>query len=75
MTLTEYTGQLFGGPDDGNILTTSVEVVPAVSTVMMWLDGEDKDATIVITKGQYVWDSRKHYFIWKLESSTLTKVE
>lgn len=67
----EYTGQLMGGPDDGNFVTASTEKVTVVSTIELWLDGEDEDKTvdIVVTKGFYIWDSKAGYFGWQLGTS------
>jgi len=44
----EYSGQLIGGPDDGNFVTASKDKIPVVSTNEMWLDGEGVDATVTI---------------------------
>ena len=67
----EITGQLIGGPDDGNMVTATVEDIAIVSTNVLWLDGkgDGKIATIVETRGNYVWQHSGGYFMWTLESS------
>ena len=65
----EYTGRLHGGPDGGNLITASKEMIPVKSIVEMWPDGLGKDSFIVETKGFYRWDDLKRYFTWRLEGS------
>jgi hypothetical protein len=72
----EFTGQLIGGPDDGNFVSASTEKITVVSTTELWLDGEgaDKSVSIVVTKGEYQWQATSSIFVWKLiESSVFSK--
>lgn len=72
MTLvTEYTGRLTGGPDDGNFVSASVSTIYARDTMELWLDGkkEEKDVTIFETFGKYVWDNE--CFKWEVLKTTV----
>lgn len=70
-----YTGQVFGGPDDGNFVSTSIPSFPVKNTIELWLDGEEKNVTVVVTKGVYVWQPEKKYFIWQLINSECSTKE
>jgi len=69
----EYSGQLIGGPDDGNFVTASKDKIPVVSTNEMWLDGEGVDATvtIIIIRGSYIWQETSSLYMWTFETSTI----
>lgn len=65
MLLDEYTGQLIGGPDNGNLVTASKERIPVTSTTELWLDGEGSESTyLLVDKGEYVWQHEERYFKW-----------
>ncbi len=66
-----YTGQLIGGPGDGNMVTATVPEFKMVAWEEMWLDGEGptKSPIITSTEGKYVWDENVHYFRWNLSKS------
>ncbi len=72
--LSEYTGQLIGGPDDGNPVTASTKEIPAVSTTELWLDGKEEGKTpvLILWKGVYLWNEAG-YFTWKTESNELVR--
>lgn len=63
----EFTGQLIGGPDDGNFVTASLAEIPVVSTTELALDGdkEGADTSIIVIRGRYIWQEDKQYFIWQ----------
>lgn len=69
----EYTGQLMGGPDNGNLVTSSVDRIPTVSTIALWLDGRKEGATvdIIITTGTYIWNNEQGHFLWQLTESEI----
>lgn len=69
----EYTGRLVGGPDDGNIVTSPLAVIPVTSTTEIWLDGkgDDKTVSIVVLKGNYLWDAAESLFIWQATSNRI----
>lgn len=72
--MVEYSGPLMGGPDDGNIVTTSTDKIPVKNTCEMWLDGETKDATLIEQSGYYMWDVTGNFFMWNsLESKAFSK--
>lgn len=56
--MTEYTGQLIGGPDEGNLITATVPEVPFEVTYRHWLDGADKPVCETTIRGTYAWDGR-----------------
>ena len=63
----EYVGMLMGGPHDGMVVEASVPRILAVSTVELYLDGEDPNKTvnIEVSKGTYTWEPVAklfHYF-------------
>ena len=71
--MVEYAGELSGGPDDGNLVTSSVTEIPVVSTTEMWLDGIGNSKTISILekKGIYAWNPETESFIWMEISNTM----
>jgi hypothetical protein len=71
----EYTGQLIGGPDDGNLVTATVEVVPFRCEYVHHLDGLDGPATFCRVVGEYIWDVTSHSFKWKLYGSSAGRIE
>lgn len=73
MVKEEYTGQLIGGPDDGNIVTSTTMRIPTVGTTELWLDGtgRGKSAFVIITRGFYLWNQDKGYFTWQLVGSDI----
>ncbi len=74
--LTEFTGQLIGGPNDGNLVTSSVAEIACEEVMNLYLDGPDNPPHNVGCKGKYVWQEGKNYFKWFLDNTyivTLTK--
>lgn len=71
----EFEGPFVGGPDDGNIYTTSKERIAVFTTSKIWLDGisNDKDITVIETHGYYVWRESHNDFIWVRESADVYK--
>lgn len=67
--MTEYTGQLIDGPDEGNLITSSVERVPFQISYTLWLDGPTKKPSTIIVYGDYVWDENDQAFNWELDYS------
>lgn len=65
----EYTGQLIGGPLEGEGITASLPRVPVTVTHQIWLDGkkEDKEATVKTVTGVYRWNEQG-FFIWNIET-------
>lgn len=61
--MTEYHGQLIGGPDNGNVITSTVEKVPATGTKELWPDGPEGESRIFINKGMYVWNGEHFYWL------------
>lgn len=74
--LEAITGQLIGGPDDGNMVTSSVAEIVCSEILELYLDGPDKPPVNVGCKGKYVWQGGKGYFRWFLDNTytvTVTK--
>lgn len=69
--MSEYEGQLIGGPYNGRKVVASVAEIPVVNTVELWLDGvhTGKMADVGITRGRYVWDKDSQYFTWVHDSN------
>lgn len=65
----EWTGQLDGGPDDGNLISASVERFWCEVTTRSWLDGRDGLVAEWTVKGHYVWHEPSGTFKWELEKS------
>lgn len=70
----EYEGQLVGGPDDGDLVTASTNIITVISTTELWLDGTKEGAavTVITDKGAYVWQPVEGTFSWVQESSNCT---
>ncbi len=66
-----YTGRLYGGPDDGNMVSSSQAYIPVDTTVELWLDGKgpNKSVSIVEIRGAYVWQPYDKLFIWEEDSN------
>jgi hypothetical protein len=62
--MTEYTGQLVGGPDDGNLITATVPDFRCEVVYRQWLDGPDRPVSETIVRGTYVWDESASTFRW-----------
>jgi hypothetical protein len=63
----EYTGQLEGGPDEGNLITATVRRFRCEVTYRSWLDGRDGQVATFTVKGHYVWNEPTGTFRWELE--------
>lgn len=59
-----FSGQCVGGPDDGNLITSSVEKVKFLSARQWWLDGPDQVSYIHKNQGTYEWDEKDQVFHW-----------
>lgn len=68
--MTEYTGQLIGGPDNGNLITATTETVPVTYTFTYWPDGKEKPSVTVTIDGTYVWFRSLGYFHWEHGTTT-----
>lgn len=63
-----FTGQLIGGPDNGNLVTSDTATFNHETVSVSYLQGKD-EPTIVVTKGRYVWDAEQYIFVWDLFTS------
>lgn len=61
-----YSGQLIGGPDEGNIITSSVPRFRCEVEYRHWLDGADTPSFVTVVRGVYVWDEAHGIFQWEL---------
>jgi hypothetical protein len=73
--ITEYTGQLIGGPDHGNFVTASVDRIKCRDTLVLWLDGENSSPSTEITDGTYIWQPNEPipHFKWELAGNGFSK--
>jgi hypothetical protein len=60
----EFQGQLWGGPEHGNIVSTTVEHFRYEATTWMWLDGGYKAPSINEVSGTYKWNPEMSRFDW-----------
>lgn len=59
-----YTGQCVGGPDNGNLVTSSRPVWILKAVFTRWLDGEEEPHPQSI-EGTYVWQHETATFKWQ----------
>lgn len=62
-----YKGNLIGGPDNGNSVESTVPRIQTETSSELWLDGRDKDSTIVVERGSYYWNDTFEDFYWRPE--------
>ncbi len=63
-----YSGELVGGPSDGNTVSTTVPRIPVKVSTEMWLDGLSRPSSVVSETGSYYWSERHQNFKWHNES-------
>lgn len=73
--MNEITGQLIGGPDDGNLVSATVPEIPVRDKTTLWLDGIEEKPTIVETVGTYIWNDERGCFLWKPSYSNVLITE
>ncbi len=73
--IVQFTGQMIGGPDDGNMVTASVRSVQTSQITTHRLDGPDGNIVIVTVEGTYEWDETTRYFRWKLGNTDMLVLE
>lgn len=59
-----YSGQLIGGPDNGNFVSASVSSFTIEYTLRSWLDGPKQLPAIHKVRGKYVWNRKEGIFEW-----------
>ncbi len=62
--MTEFTGKLVGGPNDGDILTSARREIPTEQINRLWLNGPEGSSFEVMEEGLYKWDGFR--FNWNL---------
>lgn len=72
MSDTEYTGQLIGGPDDGNYVTATRPLIVIKFVTTMWLDGLSHAPQRFTITGEYVWNDAEAIFEWKTDTTVRT---
>lgn len=60
----DYTGQLIGGPDDGNVITANTHRVHFEQQTWHWLEGQFNMPSVNRVTGVYVWDIYRGVFVW-----------
>lgn len=61
----KYQGQLWGGPDHGDIISANESRVVFRREDWMWPDGQQKNPTVTKTIGAYVWSEEHRRFNWE----------
>ena len=61
----KYQGQLWGGPEHGNLIGGNVERVCFRREDWFYNDGLDRNPTVIKTVGEYVWNDTEKRFDWK----------
>lgn len=60
----EYAGQLWGGPEHGNLVSSIVEKVYYESWTALWLDGAEAHPARTKVNGTYDWNVEENRFDW-----------
>jgi hypothetical protein len=60
----EYNGQLIGGPDDGNVVSTDQREFPVIQIMLSGIDGRREPMVTTVVSGNYRWDSFHYRFVW-----------
>jgi len=58
-------GHLWGGPDHGNLVSTTVDRFRCIRTITMHLDGGYKTPSVTEIDGVYIWNPEKSRFDWE----------
>lgn len=66
----EYTGQLIGGPYNGNWITATVTEFAHIATYQSELDGPHSKQYITTVSGTYCWNETEKIFRWNLGRTT-----
>ena len=61
----KYQGQLWGGPQHGDLISSNVESVIFRQEIWMWPDGTQKNPTLIKRIGNYVWSYQDARFNWE----------
>lgn len=62
--MSEITGQCWGGPEHGNLVSASVSDFSYLRVSNMWLDGDGGEVRQMEIKGTYRWDKERCLFMW-----------
>jgi hypothetical protein len=62
--MTEFTGQLIGGPNEGNFVTASVSEIRFIYYTSSYLDGPECQSFRHYIEGIYKWDDNEKCFRW-----------
>lgn len=64
MSTSRYQGQCWGGPEHGDLWSSSVLQVMYRREVWAYLDGDKGNPSVHITAGSYVWSPAEGRFDW-----------
>jgi len=60
----EYQGQLWGGPEHGNVVSATVERFRCDQYTLLFLDGNHEEPSRTRTSGWYEWHDDQQRFNW-----------
>ena len=60
-----YSGQCAGGPDDGNLVTSSGPCFRFEAEYRRWLADDNQNPYVQTVRGEYVWNEGEYVFNWK----------
>ena len=63
----EFTGQLIGGPDHGNLVSSDSSSFRAAFISLLYLEGDGRPPAATEVTGRYDWDPTVGVFRWKLD--------
>lgn len=63
--MSEYIGQLWGGPQHGNLVSATVKKFRYSATQLMYLDGPRERPVEIQVEGSYRWNADKGVFDWE----------
>lgn len=61
----EYTGQLIGGPDEGNLVTATAQMIFTEVVYRHHLEGPHQPPEEVTIFGWYTWNEGRGCFLWE----------
>ena len=61
----QFNGQLWGGPDHGNLVSATVARIMYRREDWLYLDGDKGNPSVNKVAGAYVWSEERGLFLWE----------